>query len=174
MRRAVLAAAVAFLLATPARAALVVLEEGRHLKVSAFELVDDERIRLTLVGGGEMVLPIERVERIVDDEIDPKDLAAPPAVVAAPARPRLSLRKPTGRAHGVPTRWASLVETTVAAHRLDPAFVAAVIRVESNWEPRAVSRKGARGLMQLQLHGAPLQARRGHGEGHPGDPGNGP
>ena len=32
---------------------------------------------------------------------------------------------------------------------LNPAFVAAVVRVESNFDPRAQSHKGARGLMQL-------------------------
>jgi soluble lytic murein transglycosylase len=35
------------------------------------------------------------------------------------------------------------------ANRLDPAFVAAVIRQESGWYPRAVSVAGARGLMQV-------------------------
>ena len=34
-------------------------------------------------------------------------------------------------------------------HRLDPALVAALIRQESSFEPRATSRVGARGLMQI-------------------------
>lgn len=34
-------------------------------------------------------------------------------------------------------------------HDLDPALVAAVVHVESAWDPRAVSPKGALGLMQL-------------------------
>lgn len=34
-------------------------------------------------------------------------------------------------------------------HSLDPALVAAVIRQESSWNPRAVSSAGARGLMQI-------------------------
>lgn len=35
------------------------------------------------------------------------------------------------------------------ANRLDPALVAGLIRQESSWYPRAVSRVGARGLMQI-------------------------
>lgn len=155
MRRAALLAAAALLASLPARAALVVLEEGRHLKAAAFELVGEDRIRVTLRGGGEMVLPIERVERIVDDEIDPADFA-PKEAEPLPAAPRRSVRGASGKPHGAPGRWASLVETAAAAHRLDPALVAAVIRVESNWQPRALSPKGARGLMQLM----PATARR--------------
>jgi soluble lytic murein transglycosylase-like protein len=34
-------------------------------------------------------------------------------------------------------------------YRLDPDFVASVIKAESNFQPRAVSAKGAQGLMQL-------------------------
>ena len=154
MRRVLLLALVAVLGARGASGALVVLEEGRHLKATAFELVGDDRIRVVLLGGGEVVLPIERVERIVDDEIDASAVApkaSPPAAAA-----RRSVREGGGRGHGAPLRWASLVETAAAAHRLDPALVAAVIRVESNWQPRAVSPKGARGLMQLM----PATARR--------------
>src|SRR5205085_3947465 len=35
------------------------------------------------------------------------------------------------------------------ANQIDPALVAAVIRQESGWYPRAVSVAGARGLMQI-------------------------
>ncbi len=35
------------------------------------------------------------------------------------------------------------------SNRLDPEFVASVIRAESNFKPHAVSPKGAQGLMQL-------------------------
>jgi len=41
------------------------------------------------------------------------------------------------------------VRDAAARNRLDPEFVASVIRAESNFKPHAVSPKGAQGLMQL-------------------------
>jgi hypothetical protein len=43
----------------------------------------------------------------------------------------------------------SIVNAAAARNDLDPALVQAVIQAESNWNPLAVSRKGAFGLMQL-------------------------
>ena len=43
----------------------------------------------------------------------------------------------------------ALVREAAERHNVDPALVRAVIETESNWNPGAVSRKGARGLMQL-------------------------
>jgi hypothetical protein len=42
-----------------------------------------------------------------------------------------------------------LVREAAERHSVDPALVRAVIETESNWNPSAVSRKGAVGLMQL-------------------------
>ncbi len=42
-----------------------------------------------------------------------------------------------------------LVEQTASRHQIDPQLVHAIIKVESEYDPRAVSRKGAMGLMQL-------------------------
>jgi soluble lytic murein transglycosylase-like protein len=42
-----------------------------------------------------------------------------------------------------------LVDRVSREHGLDPKLVDAVVRVESNYNPSAVSRKGAMGLMQL-------------------------
>lgn len=43
----------------------------------------------------------------------------------------------------------SIVHEKAANYNLDPSLIKAVIKTESNWNSRAVSRKGAMGLMQL-------------------------
>jgi soluble lytic murein transglycosylase-like protein len=42
-----------------------------------------------------------------------------------------------------------LVREAADRHHVDPALIRAVIQTESNWNPGAVSRRGAGGLMQL-------------------------
>ena len=55
-----------------------------------------------------------------------------------------------------PTAYDRAIESEARAAGVDPALVKSVMLVESNYDPRAVSRKGARGLMQLM----PETARR--------------
>jgi len=43
----------------------------------------------------------------------------------------------------------AMVKEIAAKYQLDPDFVASVIKAESNFNPHAISRKGAQGLMQL-------------------------
>jgi soluble lytic murein transglycosylase-like protein len=46
-------------------------------------------------------------------------------------------------------RWDGLIRRASEAYGISPGLVKAVIHVESRFDPRAVSRRGARGLMQL-------------------------
>ncbi len=48
-----------------------------------------------------------------------------------------------------PAHISELVERSARAHQVDPLLVHSVIQVESNYNPYAVSQKGAEGLMQL-------------------------
>ena len=48
------------------------------------------------------------------------------------------------------TRYDQLIKEISRRHDMDPALVKAVIKTESDFDPQAVSKKGARGLMQLR------------------------
>jgi soluble lytic murein transglycosylase-like protein len=128
----------------PATAELVLLGGGEVLKVAAYE-VGEESARLRLPGGGVLTLPLERIERIVADEVVPEP-EPEVAAVAAPAALDLGF----DAAQPIPdTPFGALIWEAARRHALNPALVAAVVRTESAFDPGAVSRKGACGLMQL-------------------------
>ena len=52
--------------------------------------------------------------------------------------------------------WDEMIHAAAKRHDIDPALVRAVVKVESNFNPFAVSSRGAKGLMQL----VPATARR--------------
>ena len=58
--------------------------------------------------------------------------------------------------HDRPSRYDAFIERYAAMYDVDPVLVRAVIQIESNFDPRCVSNKGARGLMQLM----PATAKR--------------
>lgn len=61
------------------------------------------------------------------------------------------------RSFAAPAQHAALNDTIIRharQHRVDPALVRAVIKAESDFDPTAVSRAGAMGLMQLMPHTA--------------------
>jgi len=68
-------------------------------------------------------------------------------VVAAPQGPAAAAPAPR-RVHA-PAPIGELVERSARAHNIDPLLVDSVMQVESNYNPYAVSVKGAEGLMQL-------------------------
>jgi soluble lytic murein transglycosylase-like protein len=62
---------------------------------------------------------------------------------------RGSLPSKAGDTSLPPPEISHLVEQTASHFQVDPQLVHAIIKVESEYDPKAVSRKGAMGLMQL-------------------------
>jgi len=147
MRAALLAAALVALLtaiAPAAEAAIIVLQEGGFLKVEQYELKGD-LVKLGLPDGGYITLPLSRVERIVGDELVPPGHRDPPV-----PPPHVSSLLAFDEEAPVPrTPYGQLMWDTGKRHQLNPALIAAMARAESAFNPRAVSPKGARGLMQI-------------------------
>ena len=158
--------ALAFLgAASGAQATLVVFEDGRHLRVASYEVMEGDRLTVGLVGGGSMTIPLDVVDRIVDEEYERPAPVAPEDAnrIAAglPAEASRSIRafleSPSSSSpSSLSSPYSSQILAAAKEHQVDPAFIAAVIKVESNGHVYAVSRKGARGLMQLM----PATARR--------------
>ena len=73
---------------------------------------------------------------------DLKVSGSPPPVVAAAVQPRPPV---TPRE----TRYDSIIDKYADSYRLDTSLIRSMIAKESNFNARAVSPKGARGLMQL-------------------------
>jgi soluble lytic murein transglycosylase-like protein len=111
----------------PAAAAAdyAVLRSGARLHITGYER-DGERVRLTVDGGTVSVAAADVVA------VEPEEhFAAVPAAVIAPG--------PFG----------NLIHAAAEKHGVDESLIRWVIAVESNFNPRAVSRKRAQGLMQL-------------------------
>jgi soluble lytic murein transglycosylase-like protein len=137
----VVAAIVSPGLAAPAAAEILVFHTGRTMSVASVQ-PDGDRLRVTLRDGGNASLPVALIARIDADEV-PTPIAPPASIEAMakePVEPRAVL---AGRP------FAALIASSAAAHGVDERLVHAVIQTESNYQPRARSRAGAKGLMQL-------------------------
>jgi len=105
-------------------AEIALLSNGLTLKLEGHR-VEDGLLILVLEDGGELGVPPETVRGFVPDEIV-EEVVGP-----------------------VGTDFRSLAIATARKHGLDPELVLAVVGVESAFRPKAVSSKGAQGLMQL-------------------------
>lgn len=140
--------------ASPAGAALAVFSDGRIAKIADYRVEGDD-IELFVPGGGSYTTSLMLVERIVEDEVPPtpeeaKNLATVETAVSYDLSYRPT-RRPLFR-----TGYDRVIDAECRKINLDASLVSAVIKAESNYDPWARSRKGARGLMQLM----PVTARR--------------
>ena len=122
-----LALALAVVALAPAvRADYAVLRSGARLHISGYER-DGERVRLTVDGGTVNVAAADLLA------VEPEE-----HFVEVPAIPVAT-----------PGPFGNLIHAAAEKHGVDESLITQVIAVESNFNPRAVSRKRAQGLMQL-------------------------
>lgn len=135
--------------ATPASAELLFFSDAQSMSIAAHR-VDGDRIIVTLRGGGEMILDSARVSKILPDEVAYPE----PQSVVEGVGDRLPVVGEGSPLAVLPvlvekTSFDPIIEHASIQHGVDPRLVKAVIQVESGFQSRARSPKGAMGLMQL-------------------------
>ena len=128
-------------------AEILFFANGRSMSVKNYR-IDGDIITVTLRHGGEATFDKSILARILPDEMPeveetPRFLVTTGVVESAPSGARTGLQPLDARP------FADLIETVALKHGVDPALVHAVVQAESNYQPRARSHVGARGLMQV-------------------------
>ncbi len=143
--------ALLFAAALPASASIAVFVDGRSMKVSSFKADEDGTMKLTMRNGGSITVPLTRIDRIIDDEVVVPELVAEvkKAVAEGGVFPRRSWRFHDGSGPIFRSKFDKTILEAARKFDVDAALVSAVIKAESDFNPREVSNKGARGLMQL-------------------------
>lgn len=142
--------------AMPASASIAIFVDGRNMKIDAYR-VEDDVIHLTMNGGGTLSLAMARIDRIVDDEVEtPAIVEEVKKIVAEGVFPRRSWRFDESRGPLFDSKYDDLIVKAARHFDVDATLISAVIQAESSYNPKIVSHKGARGLMQLM----PATARR--------------
>jgi hypothetical protein len=109
----------------PSRAEYFLLRGGQRLHVTGYQLLDG-KYRVQVEGGFAEMLAADVVA------IEPEEVFVPSPPVAAAKAP-----------------FRDLIEASAARYNVDAELVASIIGAESNFDPKAISRRNARGLMQL-------------------------
>ena len=124
--------------AVPARAEIVYFSTGRTMSVKSHR-VEGESVVLLLRTGGEIVMDATNIARVAPDEVPYPEPVVEQPVVAAVAQVEPAADVPYG----------AIIDKVSAEQGVPAKLVRAVIQVESAYQERARSPKGAMGLMQL-------------------------
>jgi soluble lytic murein transglycosylase-like protein len=125
MRRIVFTAGLISLAAISTRADYAVLRSGERLHITSYERTGAS-VRL-MIDGGAVELPAESIVSFEPEDVFPAN---------APAHTG------TGKLNDI-------IHAAAARHGVDEKLITSVIAAESNFNPRAISKKQAQGLMQL-------------------------
>lgn len=121
---------------------VAVLKNGFTIQHDRREVVGDlTRLYITRDGASFVDVPTEEIDHYEEAPAPPVEVPAPASIhkvkpaMSFPVRPQQDLNEVVNQASG--------------RYRLDPDLVNSVIKAESGFNVRAVSPKGAQGLMQL-------------------------
>jgi hypothetical protein len=149
MRR-IAALAIALFAALPASASIALFTDGRSIKISGYKLVDESAIQLSFKNGGAITMALARIERILDDEvIEVEALPEVKKLIEEGVFPKRSWCFEAERRPIFHSKYDKMIVDAAKKFDVDAALISAVIKAESDFNPRDISNKGARGLMQL-------------------------
>ena len=138
---------------------LAVLRNGNSIRHEHRQVVGGvTRLYLSDTASGYIEIPTNEIERFEVDSAPPPLMpqAPPPVRVPQFQQPVTLMPPPSVRPQAIATQpvldrasLGKLVNGAGERHQIDPDFINSVIRAESGFNSRAVSKKGAQGLMQL-------------------------
>jgi SLT domain-containing protein len=120
-----MSAVLAALAAPAVRAEYIVLRSGQRLAVTGYQLSGDT-YHLQMKGGT-VDVPVEQVQAI-----EPEEIFTPVTHVEVSQEP-----------------FGEMIQAAAKRYSVDADLITSVIAAESNFDPKAISRRDARGLMQL-------------------------
>ncbi|HYA87710.1 MAG TPA: transglycosylase SLT domain-containing protein [Nitrospirota bacterium] len=110
----------------------------RYALADIYQYTDkDGVIHFSNVGTG----PAKKVKRVKSEPTEEQQASRASSSRTKAAAPRPSL--------DAPAAYYDAINNACSRHGVDPALVHAIVKVESDFNPYALSRKGAMGLMQL-------------------------
>jgi hypothetical protein len=140
-------------------AELAVLRNGNSIRHERRQIVGAvTRLYLSESSSGYLEIPTDQIERFELDTAPPPVTAAPLASSTHTSNQKIPASESVTTALNSQTSFIPRIDSASIGrvvgsagerHQIDPDFINSVIRAESGFNNRAVSKKGAQGLMQL-------------------------